>query len=60
MVGWRSNIKRDYYFKCQNGQSYGRMSIEIWAGGLTPEMAFSLESFANPGGSRNLEFDPSK
>jgi hypothetical protein len=60
MVGWESHIKRSFYFKSQNGQVYGRMSIEIWAGGKTPDMAFNADIYVNPNGSRNLEFDSSK
>lgn len=60
MVGWDSHISRNYYFKSQNGQAYGRMKLEIWAGGRTPEMTFSADIYANPSSSRNLEFDPSK
>jgi len=59
-VGWQSWAKRDYYFNDKNGQLYGRMTIEVHAGAPTPEAFFGINAFANPAGSRNLEFDPGK
>ena len=60
MTGWDSHFSRNYYFKSQDGQAYGRMKLEVWAGGQTPEMSFSADIYVNPNGSRNLEFDPAK
>ena len=60
VTGWDWHIQRSYYFKSQNGQVYGRIKIEIWAGGKTPDMGLGMDIYANPGGSRNLEFDSSK
>ena len=58
MVGWQSWTKHNYYFNDKNGQIYGRMTIEIRAGGQTPLNPFRSEIYVNPAGSRNLEFDP--
>jgi hypothetical protein len=52
---WSSRAKRNYFLKLANG-NYARMSFEMIAGG---DHFFQLESFLNPSGSRNLEFDPS-
>lgn len=60
IVGWQSFSKRAYYFKSQGGQVYGRMSIEVLPSGQTELAPFRAEIFANPDGSRNLEFNPSK
>ena len=60
MVGWQSWAKRDYYFNDKNGQIYGRMTIEVHAGAPTPEAYFRIIDYANPNGSRNLEFDYNK
>ena len=51
---WSSHVKRNYFVKLANG-NYARMSFEMVAGG---DHFFQLESFLNPSGSRNLEFDP--
>ena len=59
-VGWQSWAKRDYYFNNKNGMIYGRMTINVRAGGQTPTAPFRAELYANPAGSRNLEFDSSK
>lgn len=39
---------------------YGRMTFEIRARSQTQFTPFSAEIYANPAGSRNLEFDPQK
>jgi hypothetical protein len=53
---WSRNVKRTYFLRLADG-NYARMNFEIVAAG---GHFFSLESFLNPSGSRNLEFDPSK
>jgi len=55
MVGWTDQFKKRFYFKSENGKTYGRIKIEMNNWGR-----LNLEIYANPGGSRNLEFDPSK
>jgi hypothetical protein len=60
MVGWQSNVKRAYYFKSKGGQVYGRMAIHVRADRPQPPTYFDAEIYANPTGSRNLEFDPAK
>jgi hypothetical protein len=52
--GWGTNAKRKYFVKLRNGK-YARLTFEMIAGG---DQFFVLESFLNPSGSRNLEFDP--
>jgi hypothetical protein len=53
---WSSHARRTYFLKLSNG-NYARMSFEMVAGG---DHFFQLESFLNPSGSRNLEFDPAR
>jgi hypothetical protein len=53
---WSSHAKRTYFLKLANGD-FARVSFEMVAGG---DHFFQLESFLNPSGSRNLEFDPAK
>ncbi len=58
--GWQYRFRRSYYFKSQGDHVYGRMTVEIDASRPQPPTYFSEEIFANPSGSRNLEFDPQK
>lgn len=51
---WTWDVKRNYFVRLADG-NYGRVSIEIVAGG---EHFFRLESFLNPSGSPNLEYNP--
>ena len=55
MAGWTDQFKKSFYFKSENGKTYGRMTIEMNNRGR-----LALEIYANPNGSRNLEFDPQK
>jgi len=54
--GWSSGAKRNYFLHLANG-NYGRMNFEIIPSG---DHFFSLDSYVNPSGSRNLEVDPNK
>jgi hypothetical protein len=60
MVGWTNEVKRNYYFKAQDGKAYGRMAVDILADRPQPPTYFNAEIYANPAGSRNLEYDPAK
>jgi len=55
---WTSTVSGTYYFK--NGQTYGRMTINVMANFQPPPTLFDADIYANPSGSRNLEFDSSK
>lgn len=57
---WTSHFTPKFYFKAKNGQVFGRMAINIMSDFQPPPTLFDAEIYANPGGSRNLEFDPSK
>jgi hypothetical protein len=54
--GWSSSVKRDYFVRLADGK-FARVNFEMIAGG---DHFFLLESFLNPSGSRNLEFDGEK
>jgi hypothetical protein len=60
MVGWQSEFQNSYYFKSKNGQVYGRIIFDIYGNFQPPPTDFEAEIYANPNGSRNLEFDSSK
>ena len=53
---WGDRAKRSYFLHLASG-NYGRMNFEIIPGG---DGFFLLDSYVNPSGSRNLEFDPNK
>ena len=57
---WSGHLNRSYYFKSQGGKIYGHITIEIYADFQPPPTTFSALIYANPAGSRNLEFDPAK
>jgi hypothetical protein len=60
MPNWTYSFAPSFYFESGNGQVYGRMSVKIMADFQPPPTLFDAEIYANPAGSRNLEFDPSK
>jgi hypothetical protein len=53
---WARDVKRNYFVRLANG-NYARINFEMIAGGTH---FFQLESFLNPNGSPNLEFDPNQ
>jgi hypothetical protein len=56
---WRAYAEQTFYLKSRNGQAYGHFHVKIY-----PEShdgaSLEIESYVNPSGSRNLEFDPAK
>ncbi|HTB63908.1 MAG TPA: carboxypeptidase-like regulatory domain-containing protein [Opitutales bacterium] len=57
---WTSELNATYYIKSRNGQIYARITVRLGAHYQPPPTAFDVEIYANPNGSRNLEFDPAK
>jgi hypothetical protein len=57
---WSSLFTPSLYFKSKDGKVFGRMTIKIMADYQPPPTLFRADIYANPGGSRNLEFDSSK
>ena len=56
---WRAYADKTFYLKSRKGQAYGHIQLKIYPesrGGSSLE----IESYVNPSGSRNLEFDPAK
>jgi len=52
---WRTEIKRKYFIQLPGGK-YGRIEFYL----LARNGVYTIQSFINPSGSRNLEFDPAK
>jgi len=51
---WRDRFEQTYFVKLANG-NYARMNFQMIAGGAHFAV---VESYYNPSGSRNLEYDP--
>jgi hypothetical protein len=60
MQTWTSDFGKSFYFKSKDGKIYGRIVINIKADFQPPPTYFGTEIYANPAGSRNLEFDYKK
>jgi hypothetical protein len=60
MPKWEAAWRQSFYFQGRGGQVHGRMVVTIQAEFQPPPTFFSAEIYANPSGSRNLEFDPAK
>jgi hypothetical protein len=54
---WSDRVEREYFLKLKDG-TYARVKFQMMAGGHYN--FFVLESYVNPSGSRNLEYDPAK
>lgn len=55
-AGWSDRASKRLFVKSRNGQVYGRMEVEVMAN-YQGKAVFSVKYFANPAGSRNLEYD---
>jgi hypothetical protein len=55
---WRDSFDQSYYFMSGNGKVYGRMEVRIKADFQPPPTLFNVDIYANPAGSRNLEYIP--
>lgn len=56
---WQEQIEKTFYFKSRDGKVFGRFHAAIIPN-YNDTSVFDIESYINPAGSRNLEFDPSK
>ena len=54
---WSDRAQRRFYLKSRDGRVYARVDVEILAN-YQDKAVFSVKYFANPSGSRNLEYDP--
>lgn len=57
---WSVDFDANYYVKARGGQIYARIKVSANANYQPPPTAFDVDIYANPAGSRNLEFDPAK
>ena len=56
---WQEQIERAFYIKSRDGKVYGHFHVNIIPN-YNDTSVFDMESYVNPAGSRNLEFDPNK
>jgi hypothetical protein len=59
-TNWVDGIEKKLYLKSRGGRNCGRLTIKVWCDYDRPNTALRIESFLNPSGSRNLEYDPAK
>ncbi len=55
---WTNEKSFNLYLKLRGGQQYGRAELKVLVGSDRQATPFYIISFINPGGSRNLEYDP--
>ena len=55
---WTDSKDVAVYLKLRGGKYYGRSELKLMVGADRPVTPFSITSFINPSGSRNLEYDP--
>lgn len=55
---WSDSKDVAVYLKLRGGKCYGRAELKFMVGSDRPATPFSITSFINPSGSRNLEYDP--
>jgi hypothetical protein len=53
------SVRRSYFFKTASGQ-YGRLKVNLQTDFQPPPTVFGIDSYLNPSGSRNLEYDRAK
>ncbi len=56
---WKNYVEKKFYLKSRGGKLYARIKVGIYPL-YQNASAIRFEYFANPSGSRNLEFDPEK
>lgn len=55
---WTDSKDVAVYLKLRSGKYFGRGELKLMVGSDRPTTPFSITSYINPSGSRNLEFDP--
>lgn len=55
---WTDTKNVALYLKLRGGKYYGRAELKFMVGSDRPTTPFSITSYVNPSGSRNLEYDP--
>lgn len=56
-VPWLGSWQQNFYVKTTSGK-YGRMFIDLNTAATRPDSGITIETWFNPSGSQNLEFEP--
>ena len=56
-VPWSGELDKEFYFYKANKQ-YGRLSVGLSTDSSRPDTGITIQTWLNPSGSQNLEFDP--
>jgi hypothetical protein len=58
-VPWSGEFRQNFYIKNAQEQ-YGRLFIDLSSDSTRPDTGITVQTWVNPSGSQNLEFDPRK
>jgi hypothetical protein len=58
-VSWSRELSQNFYTKDKQGK-YGRLLIDLFTDSERPDTGITIQTWVNPSGSQNLEFDPQK
>jgi len=58
-VPWQAEVSRSFYIKSSQNH-YGMIRVELMTNSKRPDTGIKLETWLNPSGSQNLEFDLEK
>jgi len=58
-IPWQAELRQNFYIESPQGQ-YGRLCIDLFTDSMRPDTGITVETWINPSGSQNLEFDPAK
>jgi hypothetical protein len=58
-VPWSPELIRNFYITNSQGH-YGRLLVDLSTDSMRPDTGITVQTWINPSGSQNLEFDPNK
>jgi hypothetical protein len=58
-IPWSAEWRQNFYIKNAQGK-YGRLFIDLSTDSMRPDTGITVQTWINPSGSQNLEFDPKK
>ena len=58
-TNWTESLTKTFYVRLPKGQ-YARVFFDLTMNSVRPDTGIRIETWLNPSGSRNLEFDETK
>jgi hypothetical protein len=58
-IPWSRNLYQNFYFRNVQGQ-YGRLFVDLSTDSMRSDTGITIQTWVNPSGSQNLEFDSTK